>query len=66
MKIEVCGGGGQVVSVLAFNSDYPSSNPAESWKFSVISVLEKNENKQKEAGGSGPFKKIENWIPLKI
>ena len=32
MKIEVCGGGGQVVSVLAFNSDYPSSNPAESWK----------------------------------
>ena len=39
------GGGGQVVSVLAFYTDDPSSNPA------VKFVFEKNENKQK--GGRG-------------
>ena len=40
-------GGGQVVSVLAINSDDPSMNPAEAWIFSVEFVLGKNENKQK-------------------
>ena len=34
----------QVVSVLAFYSDDPSSNPAQAYSFSVIFVLEKNEN----------------------
>ena len=34
-------GGGQVVSVLAFYSDDPSSNPADAYVFSVIFVLEK-------------------------
>ena len=38
-------GGGQVVSVLAFYSDDPSSNPAEVYNFSVKIVIEKNENK---------------------
>ena len=42
-------GGSQVVSVLAFYSDDPSSNPAEVYSFSVQFVLEKNENKQREA-----------------
>ena len=43
-------GGGQVVSVFAFYSDDPSSNPADVYSFSVKFVFEKNENKQKEAG----------------
>ena len=41
-------GGGQVVSVLAFYSDDPSSNPAVN--FCKI-VIEKNENKQKRGRG---------------
>ena len=44
-------GGGQVVSVLAFYTDDPSQNPADADSFfSVECVLEKTENKQKEAG----------------
>ena len=53
-------GGGQVVSVLAFYSDDPSSNPAETCSFSVKFVFEKNENKQKGAG-VGPFQKSIFW-----
>ena len=49
-------GGGQVVSVLAFYSDDPSSNPAEVYNFSVKIIIEKNENKQKR-GRVGPFLK---------
>ena len=49
-------GGGQVLRVLAFYFNDPSSNPAEVYNFSVKLNLEKNENKQKEAG-VGPFKK---------
>ena len=45
--------GGQVVSVLAFYSDDPSMNPADT-VFSVKFLFEKNKNKQKEAG-VGPF-----------
>ena len=37
-------GGGQVVSMLAFYSDDPSSNPADAYSFSVQIVFEKNEN----------------------
>ena len=44
-------GGGQVVSVLAFYSDDPSSNPAEVYNFSVKIVIEKNKNKQKRGWG---------------
>ena len=48
-------GGGQVVSVLAFYSDDPSSNPAEACSFhSVPKLFGKNENKWKEAG-DGPI-----------
>ena len=42
-------GGGQMVSVLAFYSDDPSSNPADAYSFFVKLVFEKIENKQKEA-----------------
>ena len=42
-------GGGQVVSMLDFYSDDPSSNPLKPTVFSVKFVLEKTENKQKEA-----------------
>ena len=49
-----------MVSVLTFYSDDPSSNPAETYSFSIKFVLEKNENKQKEAV-VGPFFK-ENVI----
>ena len=54
-------GGGQVVSVLAFYSDDLSSNPAEVYNFSNKIVIEKNENKQNEAG-VGPFKKNMNML----
>ena len=50
-------GGGQVVSVLAFYSNDPSSNPADAYSFSVEFVFEKNENKQKR-GRVGPFKSM--------
>ena len=43
-----------MVSVLAFYSDDPSSNPAEAYSFSVKFVFEKKENKQKVAD-FGPF-----------
>ena len=58
-------GGGQVVSVLAFYSVDPSSNPTVAYSFSVKFVVEKNENKQKEAS-VGPFKKtnkMKNYPP---
>ena len=55
-------GGGQVVSVLTFYSDDPSLNPAEAYSFFLLKcVLEKNENKQKEAG-VGPFLKIHCFL----
>ena len=38
-------GGGQVVSVLAFLSEDPNSNPADVYSFSVKFMFEKNENK---------------------
>ena len=46
-------GGGQVVSVLAFYSNDPSSNAAEAYILSLKFVYE---NEQKE-DGVGPFKK---------
>ena len=56
-------GGGQVVSVLAFLSNNPSLIPAEVQNFSVKIVVEKNENKQKEAGDGPIFlKKISNAV----
>ena len=50
VKNELGCGGGLVVSVLAFYSDDPSSIPAEVYNFFCKIVVEKNENKQKEAG----------------
>ena len=50
-------GGGQVVSVLAFYSDDPSSNPAEVYNFSVKLLLKRTKINKKEAG-VGPFKKM--------
>ena len=53
---QICGSirSGEVVNILAFYSDDPSSNPAKAHSFSVKFVFEKKENKQKEAG-VGPF-----------
>ena len=48
-------GGGQVVSVLAFASDDPSSNPANVYSFFCKICVWKEQNK-KDAGG-GAFKK---------
>ena len=42
--------GGQVVSMFAFNSDDPSSNPAEVYYFFQI-VIEKDENTLKSGQG---------------
>ena len=55
------GGGGQVVSMLAYYFDIPSLNPAEAYSFSVKFVFEKNENKQKRGRG-WPIKKEEENI----
>ena len=44
------GGGDQVVSVLAFNSDDPSSNPAEAYNFSVKLLLKKRKYSMKRPG----------------
>ena len=49
-------GGGEVVSMLAFYSDDPSSNPADAYSFSVKFVVEKDKNEQKR--GLGHFKKV--------
>ena len=49
------GGGGQVVSVLAFYSVNLSSNPAEVYIFSVKLLLKRTKRKKKEAG-IGPIK----------
>ena len=44
-------GGGQVVSVLAFNSDDPIRIPQQPTVFFVKFVIEKNKNKQKNGQG---------------
>ena len=44
-------GGGQVVSVLAFYSDDPSSNPAEVYNFSVKLLLKRTKIKTKRGRG---------------
>ena len=58
LTIATCLGrdGGQVVSVLAFNSDNLSSNLADACSFSLQFVFEKTENKPKRCRG-GTFKK---------
>ena len=58
------GGGGQVVSVLAFYADDPNSESRLSLQFfSVKFVFKKNENKQKEAD-LVHLKKTECWRPV--
>ena len=57
-------GGGQVVSVLAFYSDDPSSNPAEVYNFSVKLLLKRTKINKKEAG-VGPFLKHHLFINTK-
>ena len=54
-KMKTGCGGGQVVSVLAFYSDDPSSNRAGIYNFSVKIVVEKNENKKQTEAGIGHF-----------
>ena len=55
-----------MVSVLAFYSDDPSSIPAEVYNFFCKIVVEKNENKQKEAGVGPIFKKKIIQKPNKV
>ena len=43
-------GGGLVVSALAFYYNNPSSNPADTYCFSVLFMFAKTENKQKRPG----------------
>ena len=50
-----------MVSVLAFYSDDPRSNPAEVYNFSVKIFIEKNENKQKRGRGWPIF--LSNRLP---
>ena len=59
IKEDMGRGGGQVVSMFAFCSDDPSSNPAEVYNFSVQIVVKKNKNKQKDAA-VGPFLFLKN------
>ena len=49
--------GGQVVSVLAFYSNEPSSNPTEAYSFFCKICVLKNKVNKKETG-VGPFKKL--------
>ena len=54
-------GGGQVVSLLAFYSNDPSSNPAKVYSFFCNIVFEKNENKQKRGRVWPTLKKYYKW-----
>ena len=54
-KLVGCGGG-QVVNMLTFYSDNPSSNPAEVYNFSVKLLLKRTKINKKEAG-VGPLEK---------
>ena len=47
-----------MVSVLAFYSDDPSSNPADAYSFSVKFVYEKNENKRLKTSIAKIYAKI--------
>ena len=55
-----------MVSVLAFYSDDPSSIPAEVYNFFCKNIVEKNENKQKEAGVGPFFKKNSTYSKMKV
>ena len=57
-------GGSQVVSMLTFYSDDPSTNPTGAHSFSVKLVFEMNKNKQKKTR-IGPFfngQYLDRWI----
>ena len=54
-----------VVSVLAFYSDYPSSGPALVYSLSIKFLVEKDENKQKEAEFN-PFKTCLTIGPIQL
>ena len=51
-------GGAQVVTVVAFFSDDPSSNPPEAFSFFCNIVFEKNEHKQKRGRAWPTFKTL--------
>ena len=57
-------GGGPAVSMLAFYSNDPNSNPIDSYSFFCKFVIEKNHNKQKEAGvGSSSILNLLKYDP---
>ena len=51
-------GGSQVVSVLTFNSDDPSSNPAEVYSFYSVYCLKRTKINKKRPGMAHSFKKM--------
>ena len=57
-KLKLGRGGDQVVSVHAFYSDDPSSNPADAYSFSVKIVFEKDRKINKERPGWPIFKQL--------
>ena len=61
------GGGGQVVSVLAFYSVDPSSYPAEVYSLNSVNCLKRTKNKQKKNRHIQVFSKIKfKCSPLQI
>ena len=46
----LAGGGGKVVSVLAFYSDNPRPNPAKVYNFNSVNCLKRTKENEKEAG----------------
>ena len=53
-------GGGYMVSMIAFYSNDPSSNPVGVFSFYSLKLLEKNKNKQKRGWEWVQFKKSNN------
>ena len=51
-----------MVSVLAFYSEDPSSNPADTYSFSVKFMFGKNKNKQRKGPGLAHFFKKTNVL----
>ena len=61
-----CGGGVQVISLLTFYSNDPSSNPAEANSFSVKMCLKRTKINKKRQGVGPFFKKNESPIFIRM
>ena len=61
-----CVGGGQVVSMLTFHSDNPSSNPIDTCRFFLFNFCLKRPKINKKETGVGPFKRTVCALKLLI